>query len=198
MRFAVLSSSCTGSPIGCSDVGAGATENLSSTGLTVGDTDYIRIYDFGSVEPTGSDANSQICVTGTPNSGLPDLTITAGTQYVTPRTVAAVQVCYSGMFRRQLGNWRRFSKCRLPLSFDRFSFAMVTLTSDSIARELIPIVERRGRLEPNAAAVCGSRYHSCSRDDFRIQMAIDLQTSPTSGESHQSKEYSIYPRLFSV
>jgi hypothetical protein len=58
-------SSCGGSPVGCSDGGQGVTENLSLSGLTVGNTYYVRIYDYGNVEPTGADANFQVCVTGT-------------------------------------------------------------------------------------------------------------------------------------
>jgi N-acetylmuramoyl-L-alanine amidase len=81
-------SSCGGSPIGCSDLGGGVTENLSLSGLTVGNTYYVRIYDYGSSPPPGADANFQVCVTGT-TVGLPDLTVTAGTQSVSPTSVAA-------------------------------------------------------------------------------------------------------------
>lgn len=65
--------SCSGSPIRCSDGGPGVTENLSLSGLTVGNTYYVRIYDYGSVEPTGADANFQICVTGT--TATPTITV---------------------------------------------------------------------------------------------------------------------------
>ncbi len=58
--------SCGGSAIGCADNGnVGVTETLSLTGLTVGNTYYVRVYDYGSAEPIGADANFQICVTGT-------------------------------------------------------------------------------------------------------------------------------------
>lgn len=67
-------SSCSGSPIGCADVSAeGGTENLALSGLTVGNTYYVRIYDYGSSEPTGSDANFQVCVTGT--AATPTITV---------------------------------------------------------------------------------------------------------------------------
>jgi len=60
-------SSCGGSQIGCSDSGGGGvTETLPLSGLTVGSTYYVRVYDYGVVEPVGTDANFQICVTGVP------------------------------------------------------------------------------------------------------------------------------------
>jgi len=54
---------CAGPQTGCADGGQGVTETLNLTGLTVGNTYFVRIYDYGSIEPTGSDASFRICVT---------------------------------------------------------------------------------------------------------------------------------------
>ncbi|HJQ37008.1 MAG TPA: N-acetylmuramoyl-L-alanine amidase [Thermoanaerobaculia bacterium] len=60
-------SSCGGSQLACQDgAGEGGTETLSLSGLTVGNTYYVRVYDYGSLEPSGADANFRICLTGTP------------------------------------------------------------------------------------------------------------------------------------
>lgn len=72
-----LYSSCGGSPLFCSDNGGtGANETINATGLSVGNTYYIRVYDYGTVAPT--DPVFNICVTGQPNTNLPDLEITSG------------------------------------------------------------------------------------------------------------------------
>jgi|GEM_PF-6366578 len=72
--------SCGGAPIGCSDSGGQAgTETLSLTGLVVGNTYYIRIYDYGSSEPVGAEAEFQVCVTGTPATNYTLLVTGSGT-----------------------------------------------------------------------------------------------------------------------
>lgn len=55
--------SCASGEIDCSDNGGpGVTENLSSSGLTIGTTYYVRTYDYGSIGP--STTTFDICVTG--------------------------------------------------------------------------------------------------------------------------------------
>lgn len=58
-----LYTSCTGGEIGCADTGggSGATETINATSLTIGNTYYIRVYDYGSVAPATTTFN--ICVT---------------------------------------------------------------------------------------------------------------------------------------
>jgi hypothetical protein len=71
-------SSCGGSALGCADGGGeGGTETLPMTGLSVGSTYYVRIYDYGNLEPTGTNADFQVCVTGTPVANY-SLSITGG------------------------------------------------------------------------------------------------------------------------
>ena len=70
--------SCGGAAIGCSDSGAeGGSETVSLAGLTVGNTYFVRVYDYGTLEPTGTNANFQICVTGTPVTNY-TLSVTGG------------------------------------------------------------------------------------------------------------------------
>lgn len=57
------SCSISASPIACGDTGEGATETVQLLGLTVGSAYYVRVYDYGNIEPTGSDAEFRICVT---------------------------------------------------------------------------------------------------------------------------------------
>lgn len=71
-------SSCNGSAIACGDSGGtGGTEVLTVNGLSPGTTYYVRMYDYGTSEPAGTEANFQICVTGTPVTNY-TLTITGG------------------------------------------------------------------------------------------------------------------------
>lgn len=55
--------SCTGGQIGCSDNGGGqgASETITATALTVGNTYYLRVYSYGSSVPATTTFN--ICVT---------------------------------------------------------------------------------------------------------------------------------------
>jgi hypothetical protein len=65
----VLSGACPGTNVTCADATtAGGTEVVNATGLTIGNTYFVRVYDFG----TGAPATSAftICVT-TPSSSVP-------------------------------------------------------------------------------------------------------------------------------
>lgn len=67
-----LHTSCSGGQIGCADNGGGpgAAETINSTGLTVGNTYYIRVYAYGAAIPSTTTFN--ICITGTSSScGVP-------------------------------------------------------------------------------------------------------------------------------
>ncbi len=80
-----LYSSCNSGEMACADDGGlGITETISATSLTIGSTYYIRVYDYGSVDPATPTFN--ICVTGQAQQ-LPDLDITSGS--VQPTTVNA-------------------------------------------------------------------------------------------------------------
>jgi hypothetical protein len=71
--------SCGGTSLGCSDSGGtGGTETVNLNSLSVGSTYYVRVYDYGAAEPAGSDANFQICVTGTAAPANYTLTVTGG------------------------------------------------------------------------------------------------------------------------
>lgn len=71
--------------IQCSNsTGLQGLETLSLTGLTIGNTYWIRVYNNSGA--TGSDF--QICIT-TSTTLLPDLTITAGSQSAVPSTISA-------------------------------------------------------------------------------------------------------------
>ena len=84
---AVLSlySSCSaGGEIGCADNGApGIVEIINATGLVIGNTYYVRVYDYGSLAPTTS--TFDICVTE-PNAttGTTEIGSTASSFYVYP------------------------------------------------------------------------------------------------------------------
>jgi len=66
-QVVVLYGSCGGSVLGCADSGGlGGNETINATGLSVGSTYYIRVYDYGDDAPTGTNAQFNICVTGTP------------------------------------------------------------------------------------------------------------------------------------
>jgi hypothetical protein len=61
----ILRDSCTGPVIGCSDVsGSGGTEIIYGSGLVVGNTYYVRVYAYGSVQPETPDFN--ICISVPP------------------------------------------------------------------------------------------------------------------------------------
>ena len=87
----VRQGSCTGTVLGCADVGGGngAVENLNVS-VSNGTTYYLRVYEYNSAgnttPPTTTSFN--ICVIGS-TTAKPDLTITAGTQSVSSTTVAA-------------------------------------------------------------------------------------------------------------
>ncbi len=74
-----LSSDCAGSVIACSDTSAnGGTELFNASGLTIGTTYYIRVYDYGNALPPTT--TFDICVytapvgiADIPNSSLPFL-----------------------------------------------------------------------------------------------------------------------------
>ena len=70
-----LYTSCSAGEIGCADAGggSGATETINATSLTVGNTYYIRVYDYGSVGPATTTFN--ICVT---NCATPTSTSVSG------------------------------------------------------------------------------------------------------------------------
>jgi hypothetical protein len=58
----ILKDGCTGTTLGCSDeTTTGGTETIDSTSLTVGNTYYVRVYDYGSIPPETSDFT--ICLT---------------------------------------------------------------------------------------------------------------------------------------
>lgn len=63
-----LYTSCSGGQIGCSDNGggSGASETISATNLTVGNTYYIRVYSYGAVVP--STTTFDLCVVGPTSS----------------------------------------------------------------------------------------------------------------------------------
>ena len=65
-----LYTTCSGSQLGCSDNGGGpgGTEKINASGLTIGNTYYVRIYSYGSSTPTTNTFN--ICVTS-PSSNPP-------------------------------------------------------------------------------------------------------------------------------
>lgn len=80
-----LYSSCSSGELACADDGGlGATETINAASLNIGSTYYIRIYDYGSVDP--ATPAFSICVTGQAQQ-LPDLGITLGS--VQPATVNA-------------------------------------------------------------------------------------------------------------
>jgi hypothetical protein len=65
----IRSGACTGTNLACEDSSlVGGTEVLTATGLTVGTTYYVRVYDFGSTVP--SSTTFTICVT-TPTPSTP-------------------------------------------------------------------------------------------------------------------------------
>lgn len=87
--------------IACSDNGGGfgQSEHLTATGLTVGQTYWIRVYDYGSQPPT--DGNFEICVTytsaGSEDISLSDAIITSsGTVNAGETVTAEVTQHYSG------------------------------------------------------------------------------------------------------
>ncbi|MFY9309144.1 MAG: T9SS type A sorting domain-containing protein [Bacteroidia bacterium] len=65
----ILSGACPGTNVSCADATlAGGTEVINATGLTVGNTYYVRVYDFGNTAPTTTAFT--ICVT-TPSTSIP-------------------------------------------------------------------------------------------------------------------------------
>lgn len=65
----ILSGVCPGVNVNCADATlAGGTELINATGLTIGSTYFVRVYDFGSTTP--STTSFTICVT-TPSSSNP-------------------------------------------------------------------------------------------------------------------------------
>jgi hypothetical protein len=65
----IRSGACTGTNLTCEDSSlVGGTEVLTATGLTIGTTYYVRVYDFGSTVP--SSTTFTICVT-TPTPSTP-------------------------------------------------------------------------------------------------------------------------------
>ncbi len=57
----VLKDSCNGAPLNCADnTGSGGIETIYASGLHIGNTYYIRVYAYGSVQPATSDFT--ICV----------------------------------------------------------------------------------------------------------------------------------------
>jgi|GEM_PF-362535 len=63
------SGACPGTNINCADATlAGGTEVINATGLTIGSTYYIRVYDFGSTAPATT--SFTICIT-TPSTNVP-------------------------------------------------------------------------------------------------------------------------------
>ncbi len=66
-----LHSSCGGAELLCADDGGtGANESIHATGLTPGNTYYIRVYDYGTIAPT--DPVFGICVTAPVVTGIED------------------------------------------------------------------------------------------------------------------------------
>lgn len=63
------SGACNGTNIACVDAGAaGVAETINSTGLTVGSTYYVRVYEYGT--GSGTTGNFDICITAPPlNTG---------------------------------------------------------------------------------------------------------------------------------
>lgn len=60
-----LYTSCGAGEIDCADNGGpGVTETITSISLTIGTTNYIRTYDYGSVNPTTTAFD--ICITNRP------------------------------------------------------------------------------------------------------------------------------------
>lgn len=58
----IVKDSCSGSSLGCSDVTTtGGTETVDLTDLTVGNTYYVRVYNYGSALPTTTDFD--VCLT---------------------------------------------------------------------------------------------------------------------------------------
>lgn len=79
----------TGTALGCYDPsGTPTSSSYTWSNLTVGQTYYIRIFEFnyGGTPPSAPTFN--ICLTHSA-SGQPDLTITSGTQTITPTTICA-------------------------------------------------------------------------------------------------------------
>ncbi|MGB3949376.1 MAG: T9SS type A sorting domain-containing protein [Bacteroidia bacterium] len=65
----IRTGACTGTNLACEDSAlVGGTEVLTATGLTIGTTYYVRVYDFGSTAP--SSTTFTICVT-TPTPSTP-------------------------------------------------------------------------------------------------------------------------------
>lgn len=65
----MLSGVCPGTNVNCADATiAGGTEVINATGLTIGSTYFVRVYDFGSTVPTTTAFT--ICVT-TPSTSTP-------------------------------------------------------------------------------------------------------------------------------
>jgi len=65
----ILSGVCPGVNVNCADATlAGGTELINATGLTIGNTYFVRVYDFGSTAPATT--SFTICVT-TPSSSNP-------------------------------------------------------------------------------------------------------------------------------
>ncbi len=65
----ILSGVCPGTNVNCADATlAGGTEVVNATGLTVGSTYFVRVYDFGSTTPATT--SFTICVT-TPSTSTP-------------------------------------------------------------------------------------------------------------------------------
>ena len=65
----LLSGACPGTNVSCSDSSlAGGTEIINATGLTIGSTYYVRVYDFGNSAPNTTAFT--ICVT-TPSTLIP-------------------------------------------------------------------------------------------------------------------------------
>jgi len=66
---------------------ANGVEVMAATGLTVGDTYYIRVYSSSATAPTAANGTFMICVT-TP-AGIPDNNDCAGATAITPGTVCS-------------------------------------------------------------------------------------------------------------
>ncbi len=96
---------CNGTSMFCSDNGGGegGIETINATGLNIGTTYYVRVYDYtGNMSPPTS-TTFTICVT-TPTTNLPDLIITAGTQSVNPATVSAGSAITAYASENNIGN----------------------------------------------------------------------------------------------
>jgi hypothetical protein len=154
--------SCSGSFVGCGDSAPeGGTESLPLVGLTVGNTYYVRVYDYGSVEPVGSDADFQICVTGTTPSctnpgapGAPTLSNVQSTSLTVSWSDVANEVGYQ-VQRCQGSGCSLFANVGSQLAAGTTSYGDSGLSASTIYRY---------RVVAEAATGCSDQTGSSSSD----------------------------------